>query len=150
MKMRKKYFYIGILVLTLLIFIVPKYSMGEVVLNNFAVADIDKLEIYHFHGTQQCPSCKAIGAYAEETANTYFADELNSGKIIFEHVNIDLPENKDLVIKYGASGSSLWLGVYSGEKFSAEENINVWYKIKNKQDYMTYLKGVIEQKLAGE
>jgi len=34
-------------------------------------------------------------------------------------------------------------------KFKAEENVNVWYKIKDKQDYMNYLKGIIEQKLAG-
>ena len=111
---------------------------------------VDKLEIYHFHGTNQCYSCKTVGAYAEEIVNTYFADELKSGKIIFGHINGELPENKDLVMKYGATGSSLWLGTYAKDgQFSAEQNINVWYKINNKQDYMNYLEGVIEQKLAG-
>ena len=111
---------------------------------------IDKLEIFHFHSTNQCYSCITVGAYAEETVNTYFADELESGKIVFNHINGDLSENKDLVIKYGATGSSLWLGTYNGEEFKAEENVNVWYKIRDKKDYMTYLKGIIEQKLAGE
>lgn len=111
--------------------------------------NIDKLEIYHFHGTHQCVSCKTVGAYAEETVNTYFADELKSGKIVFDHINGDLPENKDLVLKYGVTGSSLWLGTYKGDDFKAEENVNVWYKIKDKTDYMNYLKGIIEKKLAG-
>lgn len=112
--------------------------------------NIEKLEIYHFHGTHQCYSCKTVGAYAEETVNTYFADELKSGKIVFDHINGDLPENKELVIKYGVTGSSLWLGTYSEDgKFKAEENVNVWYKIKDKEDYMNYLKEIIEQKLAG-
>jgi len=113
--------------------------------------NIDKLEIYHFHATNQCYSCKTVGAYAEETVNTYFADELKSGKIVFGHINGDLPENRNLVAKYGVTGSSLWLGTYAKDgSFSAEENVNVWYKISNKQDYMNYLKGVIEQKLAGQ
>ena len=111
---------------------------------------VEKLEIYHFHATNQCYSCKTVGAYAEETVNTYFADELKSGKIVFAHINGDLPENKDLVTKYQVTGSSLWIGTYTKDgNFSAEQNTNVWYKISDKEDYMTYLKGIIEQKLAG-
>ncbi|MFC1741902.1 nitrophenyl compound nitroreductase subunit ArsF family protein [Nanoarchaeota archaeon] len=110
---------------------------------------VDKLEVYHFHGTNQCYSCKTVGAYAEETINTYFKDELESGKIVFGHINVDLVENSALATKYGATGSSLRIGTYKGSGFEAEENVNVWYKIKDKQDYVAYLKGVIEQKLAG-
>ena len=110
---------------------------------------LDKLEIYHFYGKPQCFSCKTIGDFAEETVNTYFKDELVEGLIVFDHINGALSENKDLVIKYGVTGSSLWLGTYTGEEFKAEENVNVWYKINNKEDYMNYLKGIIEQKLTG-
>src|SRR4030042_5980425 len=120
---------------------------GNAVLETEHVVNVEKLEIYHFHGTHQCYSCKTVGAYAEETVNTYFADEIKSGKIVFGHINGELPENKDLVVKYGAAGSSLWLGTYAnGGNFSAEQNTNVWYKISDKEDYMTYLKGIIEQK----
>jgi len=112
--------------------------------------NIDKLEIYHFHGTHQCYSCITVGQYAEETVNAYFADEMKSGRIVFGHINGELPENRDLVAKYGVTSASLWLGTYAKDgRFSAEQNINVWYKIDNKEAYMTYLKGVIEQKLAG-
>lgn len=111
--------------------------------------NIDKLEIYHFHGTNQCYSCITVGDYAEETINTYFKEELEKGIIVFDHINGDLPENKELVMQYGATGSSLWLGTYKRDDFSAEQNTNVWYKIKDKTDYMNYLKGIIEQKLAG-
>jgi len=115
-----------------------------------ANAKVEKLEIYHFHGTHQCASCIAVGQLAEETVNTYFADELKSGKIVFGHINGELPENRDLVVKYSATGSSLWLGTYDANGFHKEENVNVWYKINDKQDYMQYLKGVIEQKLRGD
>ena len=111
---------------------------------------IDKLEVYHFHGTNQCYSCKTVGAYAEETINTYFSDELKTGKIVFDHINTELPENKDLAIKYGATSASLWLGSYDKTGFHAEQNTNVWYKISNKQDYMNYLKDLIQKRLAGD
>jgi len=114
------------------------------------IASIDRLEIYHFHGTHQCYSCKTVGAYTEETINTYFADELRTGKIVFAHVNIDLPENKELAAKYGATGSSLWLGVYDKEGFHKENNVNVWYKINNKWEFTGYLKEIIDKRLAGD
>jgi hypothetical protein len=114
------------------------------------IINIDKLEIYHFHGTNQCYSCITVGDYAEETVNTYFKEELDKGIIVFDHINGQLPEHNDLVMKYGATGSSLWIGTYNNDSFTAEQNIQVWYKLRNKETYMTYLKGVIEQKLQGK
>lgn len=112
---------------------------------------VEKIEVYHFHRTRQCYSCITVGKYAEETLNTFFADELESGKIVFGHINCDLPENQELVKKYGATGSSLWIGTHASDgKFSKEQNTSVWYKIGNKQEYLDYLKGVIEKKLAGD
>jgi hypothetical protein len=111
---------------------------------------VEKVEIYHFHRTQQCYSCITLGAYAEETVNAYFSPEVQSGKVVFAHINVDLPENRALVEQYGPTGSSLWIGVYTADGFYKEENINVWYKVGNKDEYMAYLKEVIEKRLAGD
>lgn len=120
---------------------------------SYAEADgltIQKIEVIHFHGTNQCTSCILLGQYAEETVNTYYSKELESGKVTFDHVNYDLPENNELVVKYGVTGSSLWLGVYAEDGFHKEENINVWYKLNDKQDFKSYLKGLIERRLSGD
>jgi len=152
--MNKRYIYagIGIALVLLLIFTIPKYFTGNVTASGIEISgNIEKIEIYHFHGTNQCYSCKTVGNYAEETINTYFANELKSGKIVFGHINGELEQNREKVIQYGATGSSLWIGVTDKEgKFAKEENVNVWYKINNKEDYMNYLKGVIESKLSGK
>jgi frataxin-like iron-binding protein CyaY len=113
-------------------------------------SSIQKIEVIHFHATQQCISCVMLGQYAEETVNTYFSKELESGKITFDHINYDLPQNNGLVVKYGVTGSSLWLGVYDENGFHKEENINVWYKLNNKQDFMNYLTEHIEKRLSGD
>ena len=143
--------------LILILFVLSGCSNQESQINGNVAASsnttkiaIDKIEIYHFHGNTQCYSCKTVGAYAEETVNTYFADELESGKLVFASVNIELPENKELVDKYEAKGSSLLIGIYGKDgTFSKQEDSAVWYKIDNKEDYMNYLKGVIEQKFLG-
>ena len=152
--MNKKLIYgiaIGIFIL-LLVFFIPKYINGDATaLSNSKISsDIEKIEVYHFHATNQCYSCKTVGNYAEETINTYFSDELKSGKLVFGHINGELPENKALVDKYEAKGASLLIGTYYKDgNFTKEENVQVWYKISNKDDYMGYLKDVIEQKFSG-
>ncbi len=150
---KNNYAYIILAVVVLLVIVVmaPKYFTGNVSASKDKISgDVEKIEIYHFHGTSQCYSCITMGDMAEETIKTYFADELKSGKIVFDHVNGELPENKEKVIKYGATGSSLWIGTYYADgTFTKEENVNVWYKINNKQDFMNYLKGVLETKLSG-
>ena len=111
---------------------------------------VQKVEIIHFHGTHQCYSCITVGDYAEETVNRYFAQELATGRVTFAHVNAELPENRELAEKYGVTGASLWIGVYDYTGFHKEQNTNVWYKIDDKEEYMSYLKGVIEKRLAGD
>lgn len=112
-----------------------------------AEAEVQKIEVIHFHGTNQCYSCKTVGAYAEETINTYYPNEIKSGRIVFSSINYDLIDNKVVAMKYGVSGSSLWIGVYDSNGFHPEQNTNVWYKINDKQGYMTYLKGIIDKRL---
>jgi len=116
---------------------------------NSSANDSIRVEVYHFHGTHQCQSCISVGELAEKTVNTYFKDELESGKLVFSHINGELPENRDLVDKYGVTGSSLWIGTYVNGEFHKEQNVNVWYKINNEQEYLDYLKGILETRLSG-
>jgi len=108
------------------------------------------VEIYHFHATQQCWSCIRLGELAEKTVNTYYRDELASGKLVFGHIDGQKPENRDLVMKYGVRGSSLFIGTYVDGEFHGEENIQVWYKLNNEEGYMNYLKGILDKRLMGD
>ncbi len=110
---------------------------------------VDLVEVYHFHPAQQCYSCKTLGNYTEEAITTSFAPELASGKLVFRHVNYGLPENADLVGKYGVTGSSLWIGTSNATGFSKEQDVKVWYLIGNKDVFMAYIKEKVNQKLNG-
>ena len=111
---------------------------------------VEKVEIYHFHGNQQCTSCIAVGDLAEKTVNANFKDELASGRVVFAHVNYDLPENAALAAKYGVTGSSLWLGIYDANGFHRQQDMDVWYLTGNKEKYKAYLASVITRRLNGD
>ena len=115
-----------------------------------ANSTVEKVEVYHFHRNQQCASCIAIGDLAEETVNTSFRDELASGRLVFAHVNYELPENAALVTKYNVTGSSLWIGVYDAEGFHKEQDIKVWYLIDDENAYSTHLSELITKRLNGD
>lgn len=112
---------------------------------------VTKLEVVHFHPTRQCTSCTTVGIFANATVGKYFAGERASGRIVFREINTDLEENRAIVEQYGASGSSLMLGIHTSDGgFYSEENMKVWYRIDDRQRYMDYLKGVIEKRLSGD
>ena len=111
---------------------------------------IDKVEVFHFHGDQQCPSCIAVGDLAQKTVNENFRDELASGRLVFAHVNYALSENTALATQYNVTGSSLWIGVYDANGFHREQDIKVWYLIDDPDTYSNYLSGIISKRLNGD
>ncbi|MDN7024048.1 hypothetical protein FGU65_03935 [Methanoculleus sp. FWC-SCC1] len=112
---------------------------------------VARVEVIHFTTPNQCYSCVVLGDYAEETVNTHFADELASGKMVFDHISIADPAQQEIVERYGATGSSLWIGVYDDQGgFYPEEDVRVWYKLNDKPGFTTYLKTVLEMRLRGD
>lgn len=45
-----------------------------------SVIPADKIEVVHFHGTQQCWSCITVGNYALKTIKEKFPDEYATGR----------------------------------------------------------------------
>lgn len=109
--------------------------------------DVEKVELYHFHGDRSCTSCTVLGDFAEDTVTEWYAPELESGRIVFDHINFDNPDNSGLVEIYGPTGSSLWIGIYDENGFYKQELTAPWYMIKDKEQSSTYIRAVIEQQL---
>ncbi len=74
----------------------------------------DRVEVVYFHRTQRCETCLWAGQATGWTVQTYFADELASGKVTSQETDVQKPENAALAQKYRASGSSLFLNYVKG------------------------------------
>jgi hypothetical protein len=113
----------------------------------FTGSYVEKVELFHFFGESRCVSCVMLGDHAEETVNTYYAQELSSGRLVFDHINIDMPENSEIVERYGPTGSSLWIGIYDENGFYKQELLAPWYMLNDKQKFTVYIRAVLDQHL---
>lgn len=106
------------------------------------------IQVYDFHTTNRCITCKAIEANTKYTLDTYFAEELENGTITFQVVNIDEDENYELAKKFKASGTSLFLNVIGSEK---EKQIDLtafaFTYGKKQEDFSNRLKNKLEKQL---
>lgn len=109
----------------------------------------NKIEVIDFHSTHRCMTCNAIEANTKFTLEEYFADELESGKITFQSINIDEKENYAMAEKFQASGTSLFLNVIDdGNEVQINLTNLAFKKGKDKAAFSKELKRKIEKQLA--
>ena len=116
-------------------------------LTPISVLPADKIEVVHFHATQQCVSCITVGKYALQTIKDKFPKEYASGKIVFKEINGELPENQAIVNKYQARGSSLFVNAIRGDKDDIAEDTTVWRLINSESQFISYFENKINSLL---
>jgi hypothetical protein len=150
--MKNKLVFISIIVVTLLIggFLIfsnsnkPSSTDTQAKINvpqssaPMSVMPADKIEVVNFFGTQRCASCLTVGNFTKKTLEDKFAPELESGKIVFKEINGELPENQEIVIKYQARGSSLFVNAIRDDKDDITEDVTVWRLVNNESQFITY------------
>ena len=110
----------------------------------------DRVDVVYFHRTQRCSSCKYIEAGTRYTVETYFADELTSGRVTFETFNVQDKENAVIVKKYGAFTSSLFINTRRDGTDHIEEAADIYPLIGNDEAFVEALRSKIEKSLKGE
>jgi hypothetical protein len=68
----------------------------------------------YFTGKIRCTACVEIETGAKEVIEASFPAELASGRLRFEVVNFDAPENRHYVQEYGLDASQLVLVRFDG------------------------------------
>ena len=108
----------------------------------------EKIEVIHFHATQQCWSCITVGEYALKTIKEKFPEEYASGAIVFRDIDAELPENRDLVVKYQARGSALFVNAITAGKDNIEEDVTVWRLVSNENQFISYFQDKLNKLLS--
>jgi hypothetical protein len=105
-----------------------------------------KLKIFYFHITNRCNTCYSIEENVRKTLDTYFKQKIEDGIIDLYIMNCELPENKTLVKKYDAYGSTLAITNYINGKETKSEDMTNWafQKIHNPNIFVNELKEKIE------
>ena len=114
---------------------------------SMAKISAEKIEVVHFHATQQCWSCITVGEYALKTIKEKFPEEYKNGTIVFRDINGELPENRDMVIKYQAGGSSLFVNAITAGKDNIKEDVTVWRLVSNESQFISYFQDKLNKLL---
>lgn len=67
----------------------------------------DKIEAYYFHFTSRCITCKTVEAEAKKDIETLYPEQVKSGKISFQAINLDESTSKEIAEKLGVTGQAL-------------------------------------------
>jgi len=139
------------IIITLTMAINMLLFFGNTIAQNEELSDAiltNKIEVIDFHSTNRCMTCNAIEANTKYTLEKYFADELKSGEITFQTINIDEKENYAMAEKFEAAGTSLFLNVIKSGK---ETQINLtnfaFMKGKDKLNFSKELKSKVNKQL---
>lgn len=68
-----------------------------------------KVEIYYFHFTHRCATCKAVEAESKKALETFYRGQMQSRQVNFFSLNLDEKANKEIAKRCRADGQSLLL-----------------------------------------
>jgi hypothetical protein len=74
-----------------------------------------KVEVYYFHFTQRCSTCRAVEDNAKSAVESLYPDKVKKGEYVFKGLNLDDANSKAVAEKLGIGGQTL-LVVCGGKK----------------------------------
>jgi PBP1b-binding outer membrane lipoprotein LpoB len=124
-------------------------TTNDTTIQNGSQAKVEqsKIMIYSFHVTNRCASCIAIEESTKKTLDTYFKNEVKSGRIKLSVLNVDDKANEKIAEKYQAFGSGLFVTrMFKGKETTADLTGDGFKYARNKQDkFIEILKGKIQE-----
>jgi len=108
-----------------------------------------RVDVVYFHRPQRCVTCLCFEERVRYVVSMYFQNELNSGKMTFGVYDIGDNKNIDIVNKYGAVGSQLFINTVKDGADNIKDIQDIWYWNcrSNKAGFDQKVKNVIDQSL---
>jgi hypothetical protein len=131
--------------LLLLASILPAISSDTVSGTSTMSSAPERIELLYFHRTDRCVSCNNAEQYARDTLNTYFPDEVKSGKLSIQ--SIDYQKDTEMAKKYNVNVQGLKLVEYRGGQETVKDVSEIWAYVRDKNAYMSYLRDALNKEL---
>jgi len=124
----------------------PYVEIAEATPGQATTSDADaNYVVYYMTSNVRCASCYKIENWTKETVNKYFADEIKSGKMKFEMINIEEPEHEHYIDHYELFTKSVIVSKkVDGKEVSWKNLARVWNLLKDQDEFMTYIRDEIK------
>lgn len=113
---------------------------------------VDKVELIYFHSPQRCKTCICFEKRISYVVQTYFQDELKSGKLTWGVYDLGDNNNTAIISKYRAVGSQLFINIIKDgvDNIKDIQEIWSWGCLKNDDSFDISVKNVIQLSLRGK
>ncbi|MDY0111140.1 MAG: nitrophenyl compound nitroreductase subunit ArsF family protein [Candidatus Krumholzibacteria bacterium] len=101
---------------------------------------VDGVVVYYFHGRQRCYTCNKMEALADRVVAEQFAEQVRDGWVAFKTVNMQTPEHEHFVADFELrSAGVVMVERQQGQDLRWRRLDDVWTKIRNEDEYKTYI-----------
>ncbi len=143
---QKRTFVFIALIFFMFIFAVQSVSAADK--SDHAAVQVQKssqyLVVTYFHTTFRCPTCHRIEELSSQTVKANFKDELKSGKVVWQGINVDEPENKHYNTDYQLYTKSLIISeVKDGKEVRWKNLEKIWTLARDEKKFEEYVKAEI-------
>jgi len=99
------------------------------------------LVVTYFHTTARCPTCHKIEELSDDAIKSNFGDELKSGTVVWQVINVDEPENKHYVQDYQLYSKHLIVSeIKDGQEVRWKDLKDIWTLVRNDEKFENYVK----------
>jgi hypothetical protein len=99
----KKLFFISFVLIALVSFSCKSQPNQK----STSVSKNDEVEVYYFHLTTRCVTCKAVESGARNNLQLLYPDQIKSGKITFTSLNLEENVGKAFSERFGVNSQTL-------------------------------------------
>jgi hypothetical protein len=107
-----------------------------------AVSKNGDVEVYYFHLTTRCITCKTVEAEARKNIDILYADEVKAGKISFTALNLEEATGKSMGEKLGVNSQTLL--IVKGDQKINITNEGFLYAVSQPQKFTEVMKSKID------
>ncbi len=93
--------------IALLIFFATQIQTESFAQNTTAAAEEAVVEVYYFHLTRRCVTCRVVEKETENSINENFKQMVDEGKLVYLILNLEEGDNLALAESLGVSGQTL-------------------------------------------
>jgi hypothetical protein len=106
------------------------------------VTENDNVEVYYFHMTTRCVTCKTVEAEARKNVEMLYAEKVKAGKISFTSLNLDEATGKSMGEKLGVNSQTLL--IVNGDQKINITNEGFLYAVSQPQKFTEVMKSKID------
>lgn len=107
-----------------------------------AVSQNSDIEVYYFHMTTRCVTCKTVEAEARKNIEVLYADQVKAGKISFIALNLEEATGKSVSEKLGVNSQTLL--IVKGDQKINITNEGFLYAVSQPQKFTEVIKSKID------